>query len=139
MFNSINIASYNYFLLFQTINIHAVIFLILIINSKKNQISIYNKKIFTFLLTWIISGLPLSIFFLIKIIFIFKINSNIVFVHTLFIIINTLIIIVYFNWIIGVDLEENKIEIKISYKKLLFLVLFLSINFVFNMLLFYFI
>lgn len=139
MFNSINIVSYNYFLLFQVLNIHAVVFLLLVVNINSNYFSQYTRNVLLFLLLWILSGLPLSIFFLIKLIFIFKINSNVILIHTIFIIINTLIIILYFNWLISIDLSNNKTKLNISYYKILLLVIFISINFVFNMLMFYFI
>lgn len=139
MFNCINTTSYNYFLLFQFINVCTAVLLLFITNMKNSLISNHNIKLYLFVLLWILSGLPLSIFFLIKIIFIFKINSMVNAVQLIFVIINTIVLLIYFNWLITIDWRKTITIIQITYIKLLILSTFILINFLFNILIFYYI
>lgn len=139
MFNCINTTSYNYFLLFQFINVCTAVLLLFITNMKNSLILNHNIKLYLFVLLWILSGLPLSIFFLIKIIFIFKINSMINVVQLIFVIINTIVLLIYFNWLITIDWRKTITTIQITYIKLLILSTFILMNFLFNILIFYYI
>lgn len=139
MFNCINTTSYNYFLLFQFINVCTAVLLLFITNMKNSLISNHNIKLYLFVLLWILSGLPLSIFFLIKIIFIFKINSMVNAVQLIFVIINTIVLLIYFNWLLTIDWRKTITIIQITYIKLLILSTFILINFLFNILIFYYI
>lgn len=133
MFNLINQSNIILVQLLQSINIIFIITILYFNLINRNKFTQSNNlkvtsRVTTLLILWILMSLPVNSLFLVKLNILINTQSKLIILNLILIIINSLILLVYFNFINYNNLTNRIIEVVFLYRNLLMKYMIIYIN-----------